>query len=154
MKLQRWQPGQPLGQVRQYRLGPHPPHVPRIVGWRKFFIATGAVFASPELLQLGFHRQVCHEGRRFVIKFFRWAVTLPSTSSGGLLLRRQVQFCRVVPTPSNSVLSGRDYTAKFSFVGLPLLRPDLQGWVTTPPSRSPSFGLVLLCQDHGVRGHR
>ena len=53
--------------------------------------------------------------------------------------------------PSSSVLLGQDYTAKSSFVGLPLLRPVLQGWVTISPSSSPSFGLVLSLQGHGVR---
>ena len=120
-----------------------------------------AVFASPELLQPEFcrlsssggpllFRQVLQVGRRSVVRFLRWAVAFPSSSSGGLVLRRQVQFCWVAPTPSNSVLLGRDYAAKSSFVGLPLRRPVLRGWVTTSPSSSPSFGLVLPRQEHGV----
>ena len=100
------------------------------------------------------------------------AVALSSSSSGGPSLSSQVlqvgrhlavNFLRwVTTTPTNSVLSGcayavkfsllgRDYAAKFSFVVLPLLRPVLQGRVTTSPSSSSSFGLVLLRQEHGVR---
>ena len=87
----------------------------------------------------GFCRQVPQVGRRFSVKFLRWVGTTPSSS---VLLG-----CAYAV---NLSFVGRDYAAKSSFVGLPLRRPVLQGWVTTSPSSSPSFGLVLLRQEHGV----